>query len=69
MLGTLPVKISNVRELAGNIVHRPLLVPGSIHPSTVYWTNHVFSPVLLLLSKQNRRNSKKYAVIKVARFI
>jgi len=52
--------IGHMRELAGSIVPRPLLVSRPIHPSAVYRTNHMFSPVLLLLSKHDRRNSKKY---------
>jgi hypothetical protein len=48
-----------MRELAGSIVPRPSLVTGPIHPGTVYRTRHVFSPVLLL-SIQERRDSKKY---------
>jgi hypothetical protein len=47
-----------MRELAGRIVPRSLLVSRPIHPSAVYRTNHMFSPVLLL-GIQERRNSKK----------
>lgn len=49
--------ICHVRELAGSIVPRPLLVSCPIHLSAVNRTNHGLSPVLLL-SKQERRNSK-----------
>jgi len=48
-----------VCELAGGIIHGSLLISRPIHPSTIYRTNQVFSPVFLL-GKQKRCDSKKY---------
>jgi len=59
MIRPLPVGIvRNMRELAGGIVPRSILVSCPIHPSTVYRTGHMLSAVLLLRI-QERRNAQK----------